>query len=104
MGSNMNKILLILACFFAILSGVLLGVYKYQSKRIDTLQEAKITLQANNNLLINRLEKEHNDKVEVSRTNELLRKQIKADKTGFDWNYDLTSNPVLLEFKRMHSK
>lgn len=100
----MNKILLILACFFAILSGVLIGVYKYQSKRIDTLQEAKITLEANNNLLINRLEKEHNDKVEVSRTNELLRKQIKADKTGFDWNYDLTSNPVLLEFKRMHSK
>lgn len=100
----MNRIVLFLACFFAILSGVLIGVNKYQSKRIDTLQEAKITLQANNNLLINRLEKEHNDKVEVSRTNELLRKQIKADKTGFDWNYDLSANPVLLEFKRMHSK
>lgn len=100
----LNRIVLFIACFFAILSGVLLGVYKYQSKRIDTLQEAKITLQANNNLLINRLEKEHNDKVEVSRTNELLRKQIKADKTGFDWHYNLESNPVLLEFKRLHNK
>ena len=100
----MNKILLYVACFFAILAGVLIFWVRLQSIRIDTLQAAKTTLEANNNLLINRLEKEHNDKVEVSRTNELLRKQIKADKTGFDWNYDLTSNPVLLEFKRMHSK
>lgn len=100
----MNKILLYVACFFAILAGVLIFWVRLQSNRIDTLQAAKTTLEANNNLLINRLEKEHNDKVEVSRTNELLRKQIKADKTGFDWNYDLTSNPVLLEFKRMHSK
>jgi len=98
------NIKLILACFFAFVVGCLILLVSYQSKRINALQEAKITLQANNNLLINRLEKEHNDKVEVSRTNELLRKQIKADKTGFDWHFDLSANPVLLEFKRMHSK
>ena len=100
----MNKILLYVACFFAILAGVLIFWVRMQSNRIDTLQAAKTTLEANNNLLINRLEKEHNDKVEVSRTNEQLRQQIKADKSGFDWHFDLSANPVLLEFKRMHSK
>lgn len=98
------NIKLILACFFAFVVGCLILLVSYQSKRINALQAAKITLQANNNLLINRLEKEHNDKVEVSRTNEQLRKQIEADKSGFDWHYNLESNPVLLEFKRLHNK
>lgn len=100
----LNKILLFLACFFGVLALVCIFWINIQGKRIDTLKTAKTMLESNNNLLIKKLEKEHNDKVEVSRTNELLRKQIKADKSGFDWHYNLESNPVLLEFKRLHNK
>lgn len=100
----MNKILLYVACFFAILAGVLIFWVRLQSNRIDTLQAAKTTLESNNNLLIKKLEKEHNDKLEVSRRAEEIEKAIKADKSGFDWHYNLESNPVLLEFKRLHNK
>lgn len=100
----LNKILLFLACFLGVTVIILGFLYNLQSGRIDSLETSNTSLQANNNFLIKKLEKEHNDKLEVSRTNELLRKQIKADKSGFDWHYNLESNPVLLEFKRLHNK
>ena len=61
-------------------------------------------LESNNNLLIKKLEKEHNDKLEVSRRAEEIEKAIKSDTSGFNWDYDLFTNPVLVTFKRLHHK
>lgn len=100
----MNRIVLFIACFFAILAGALIFWIRLQSNRIDTLQAAKTTLEANNNLLINRLEKEHNDKLELSKRTAEIEEAIKKDTSGFDWNYNLSDNSVLVTFKRMHHK
>lgn len=91
----MNKILLYVACFFAILSGILLGVYKYQSKRIDTLETAKTTLQANNQLLISKMKRAYDDKVEISRKFEELENLAKHS-VNFDWNTDISSDEPTL--------
>lgn len=100
----LNKILVFLACFFGA-TAIILGFWcNLQSGRIDSLKSAKTMLESNNNLLIKKLEKEHNDKVEIGRRAEEIEKAIKADKSGFDWNYDLSANPVLVTFKRLHHK
>ena len=90
----LNRIVLILACFFAILSGVLIGVYKYQSKRIDTLQEAKTTLQANNQLLINKMKRAYDDKVELGRKIDKLQALAKTD-SDFDWSRDISNSLIV---------
>lgn len=100
----LNKILLFLACFFGVLAVVCIFWINIQGKRIDSLKSAKTMLESNNNLLIKKLEKEHNDKLEVSRRAAEIEKAIKADKSGFDWNYDLSANPVLATFKQLHHK
>ena len=100
----LNRIVLFIACFFGVLAVVCIFWINIQGKRIDSLKSAKTMLESNNNLLIKKLEKEHNDKLEVSRRAEEIEKAIKADKSGFDWNYDLSANPVLVTFKRLHHK
>ena len=100
----LNKILTILACFFCVIA-IILGFWcNLQSGRIDSLKSAKTMLESNNNLLIKKLEKEHNDKLEVSRRAEEIEKAIKADTSGFNWDYDLSGNSVLATFKQLHHK
>ena len=96
------KIKLILGCFLVALIGGLLFVVSYQSHKIDTLKTAKNVLEANNQVLLNRLEKEHNDKLEISKKNKQLKATIDNYKGDFDWRANISSDPVLLEFKRLH--
>ena len=100
----LNKILTILACFLGVVVAILLLWVYLQGQRIDSLKTAKNTLEANNNILINRLEKEHNDKLEVDRRAKEIEKAIKADTSGFNCHYDLSNNPVLVTFKQLHHK
>lgn len=100
----LNKILLFLACFLGVLAVVCIFWINIQGKRIDSLKSAKTMLESNNNLLIKKLEKEHNDKLEVSRRAEEIEKAIKKDTSGFDWDYNLANSPVLVTFKRLHHK
>ena len=100
----LNKILLFLACFFGCTTMVIGFLYNLQSGRIDSLETSNTSLRANNNLLIKKLEKEHNDKLEVSRRAEEIEKAIKKDTSGFNWDYDLSANPVLATFKQLHNK
>ena len=91
------------ALFFAIIIAVGVFVINIQQKEIKSLRSEKNTLIANNNLLLDNLRRSYNDKMEIARTNEQLKNAIRNDKSGFDWHYDLSSNPVLLEFKRLHA-
>ena len=99
----LNRVVLFVACFLALVAVLLFVWCSIQSNRIKSLQALKTSLEANNNILINRLEKEHNDKVELGKRTEELEKAIMADTSGFNWDYDLSANNVLLTFKRMHN-
>lgn len=96
------KTKLILALFFAVVVALGVFVINLQRNEINSLRAEKSVLIGNNNLLINKLRKTYNDNEKLAASNRKLQQAIKTDKSGFDWHYDLTSNSVLLEFKRMH--
>lgn len=91
----LNKILLILVAFFGIVATLLIFWVYLQGQRIDSLKTAKNTLQANNNLLLTRLEREHNDALEISRKNRELENLAKRA-VGFDWNTDISNDELVL--------
>lgn len=90
----MNKILLILACFFAILVVLLFGWSTYQSKRIKSLETAKTSLEANNQLLISKMKRAYDDKVELGRKIDKLQALAKTD-SDFDWSRDISNSLVV---------
>ena len=91
----MNKILLFLACFFGCTAAILGFLYNLQSGRIDSLETSNMGLQTNNNFLIKKIEREHNDKVEISRKYEELENLAKRS-VNFDWNTDISSDEPTL--------
>lgn len=95
------KIKLILACVFIALVVILLGIITYQSNRIDTLKTAKNGLEANNQLLINKMKRAYDDKMEISRKIEQLESMAKND-ANFDWSFDI-SNSDVVKFLRENS-
>lgn len=88
------KTKLILACFFALGVACLLFIVSLQSKRIEALQSAKNTLQANNQLLIDKMKRAYNDKMELSRKTKELEVLAKRD-VSFDWNTDISTTDVV---------
>ena len=94
----MNKILLIIAVIFAAVAVILFEWCNYQSKKIDALTASKTNLEANNNLLISKMKREYNDKIELSKKIEKLEELSKLD-AGFDWNADI-SNTLIVGFLR----
>lgn len=94
MVADMNKILLILACFLAILAFFLFGWSTYQSKRIKSLETAKTSLEANNQLLISKMKRAYDDKVELGRKIDKLQALAKAD-SDFDWSRDISGSIVV---------
>lgn len=90
-----NKILLFVACFFGVTAVILGFLYNLQSGRIDSLETSNIGLQTNNNFLIKKIEREHNDKVEISRKYEELENLAKRS-VNFDWNTDISSDEPTL--------
>lgn len=98
----MSKIKLIFYGMAILFVAGLLFIMWLQSKQIASLKTDNSILRANTDVLINKLEKEHNDKLEVSRKNTELKAKIDNYKGDFDWRTDLSNNPVLLEFKRLY--
>lgn len=88
------KTKLILACFFALGVACLLFVVSLQSKRIEALQSAKNTLQANNQLLIDKMKRAYNDKMELSRKTKELEALAERD-VSFDWNADISRSDIV---------
>lgn len=89
------KIKLILAGFFALGIGCLLFVVSLQSKKIEALQSAKNTLQANNQILIDKIKRAYNDKLELSRKTKELEALAERD-VSFDWNADISDTDVVV--------
>ena len=91
----LNKILLFLACFFGVTVIILGFLYNLQSGRIDSLETSNMGLQTNNNFLIKKIEREHNDKVEISRKYEELENLAKRS-VNFDWSADISNDEPTL--------
>lgn len=91
----MNKILLFLACFLGVTVIILGFLYNLQSGRIDSLETSNMGLQTNNNFLIKKIEREHNDALEISRKNRELENLAKRA-VGFDWNTDISNDELVL--------
>lgn len=90
----LNKISLFLATFLGVLAVILFFWTQIQAGRITSLESQKNTLKANNNVLINRLEREHNDKVALGEKIEQLEQLAKTD-TNFDWNTRIADTSVV---------
>lgn len=96
------KTKLILALIFAAVVAFGWFIINLQRNEINSLRGDNSVLLGNNNLLVTQLRKTYNDNEKLASSNKKLQQAIKADKSGFDWHYNLVNNPVLLEFKRMH--
>ena len=88
------KLKVVFGCFLVALIGGLLFVVNYQSHKIDTLKTAKNVLEANNQILHNRLERVRNDAMELSRKNKELEDSANRD-INFDWNYIIADTDVV---------
>lgn len=90
----LNRIVLFIACFLAILAVFLFGWSTYQSKRIKSLETAKTSLEANNQLLISKMKRAYDDKVELGRKIDKLQALAKTD-SDFDWSRDISGSIVV---------
>lgn len=99
----MNKILFIVAVIFAAVAVVLFGWCSYQSKKIDALTASKNSLEANNNLLISKMKREYNDKIELSKKIAKLEELAKSD-TSFNWSADISNSPIVIFLRENSSK
>lgn len=91
----MGKVLII-ATFVAIFFGFVAYYYKNVAEEQERLKDVYC---ANNQVLITRIKKVYDDKVATDKRNKELEKRAKED-TSFDWYYDISNNPVVLELKR----
>ena len=67
--------------------------------KIDALKTQLTAVIGNNKILTEQLEKEHNDKLELSRKFGELEEKAKSD-TSFDWYADISRSPVVLQLQR----
>lgn len=95
----LNRIALFFAYFFGVLAVVCIFWINIQGKRIDSLESSKKMLESNTNFLIKRVEREHNDKVELSSKYEKLKQMAKAD-TDFDWSADISRSDVVMWLRK----
>ena len=89
------RIRLILGVFLVAGVAILLFWINIQSKKIKSLQEAKNTLEMNNNVLLTRIKREHDDKVEYSRKAQELEDLAKRA-VNFDWNRDISNDELVI--------
>ena len=89
-----NRIITFLACFFAIVAVILGFMYKVQGNELTCVRADNIALKNNADILMQQLEREHNDKMEISRKNEELEAMAKHD-ISFDWNYTIADTDVV---------
>lgn len=73
---------------------LLFGWSTYQSKRIKSLETAKTSLEANNQLLISKMKRAYDDKVELGRKIDKLQALAKTD-SDFDWSRDISNSLVV---------
>ena len=95
---------MIKAFIISVLVAVFFGFVAYYYKNVAEEQErAKNVYMGNNLVLLGRLKKVYNDKVETDRTNEELRQAIRDDKgSSFNWSEDISTTLPIRHLKQLH--
>lgn len=91
----LNRIIQFLALFFCCTTVIIGFLYNLQSGRIDSLETSNTSLRTNNNFLIKKVEREHNDKMELGRKNQELESLAKHS-VDFDWSRDISRDELVL--------
>ena len=80
-----------------------IGVLYYKNVA-EEQEKLKDIYCANNQVLINKVRKIYNDKVETDRTNKELRRAIAEDKnSSFDWYQDISNTNPIIHLKQLHT-
>lgn len=83
---------------------ITVSLYIERGREIAALQGEKSALLGKTSFLEAEIEKRNEKALAADKLKKENNKQIDKDKTGFNWDYDLRDNPVLLNFKRLHNK
>lgn len=100
----MIKFLSYFAAFLLVVVYILSSLYIERGHKITALETQKNALSGNVKYLEAEIAKRNEKALAADKLKKENNKQIDKDKTGFNWNYDLSVNPVLLNFKRLHNK
>ena len=100
----MTKLLSYLAAFLLLVVYILSTLYIERGNKITVLETQKNALMGKTSFLEAEIEKRNEKALDTDKLKKENNKQIDKDKTGFNWDYDLCDNPVLLNFKRLHNK
>ena len=99
----MTKLLSYLAAFLLLVVYILSTLYIERGNKITVLETQKNALNGNKNDLEAEMEKRNEKALATDNHKKENNKQIDKDKTDFNLNYDLSVNPVLLNFKQLHN-
>ena len=83
---------------------ITVSLYIERGREIAALQGEKSALLGKTSFLEAEIAKRDEKALDADKLKKENNKQIDKDKTGFNWDYDLCDNPVLLNFKRLHNK
>ncbi|MBQ8677431.1 MAG: hypothetical protein IJ529_03045 [Alphaproteobacteria bacterium] len=73
------------------------------SQRLEELKNQNSALIANNNILLNRLTRSYNDKIELEKQNRDLEELARTD-AAFDWNADISNSDVVIRLRQNANK
>lgn len=97
---------MIKAFIISVLVAIFFGFVAFYYKNVAEEQErVKNVYMGNNLVLLGRMKKVYNDKVETDRTNEELRQAIRDDKgSSFNWGEDISTTVPVRTLIRMHKE
>lgn len=93
----MNKIVKIYAGVVTIIAIVFYLFHVYNTNKIDGLEEKITELSTGLDAYKSKLEKEHNDKVDLDKRYKKLEEA--ANRESIDWNTDISNDPVNIELR-----
>lgn len=100
----MTKFLSYLFVFLSVVIFILFNLYTERGNEIEALETKLNAYKGKSTFLEGEIARRNEKALAADKLKQENNKQIDKDKTGFNWNYDLSANPVLLNFKRLHNK
>ena len=93
----MAKYLTIILTLGVLILGCTTFFYK---NKANTYKDKYDAVRANNELLEGKIKKVYDDKLETDKRNAELEATAKEDKSGFDWNADISSSPIVVQLRK----
>lgn len=80
---------------------VLMAIWCYYlNYRVDTLKEQNARLESEKNALLSDIQRRDKNDLEKSNRQKQANELAKSDKSGFDWSYDISGNPLVLQLRK----